>query len=31
MVSLGTPPAPATVTTSLFELEDDVRDLAPVE
>ena len=27
MVSLGTPPAPATVTTSLFELEDDVREL----
>jgi hypothetical protein len=29
MVTLGTPPAPATVTTSLFELEDDVRELPP--
>jgi hypothetical protein len=28
MVSLGTPPAPATVTTTLFEAEDDVRELA---
>jgi hypothetical protein len=27
MVSLGTPPVPATVTTTLFEAEDDVREL----